>query len=276
MVIKLYKYFNILSLDVVAGACICSMFLADFLGVQLHWATVTLLGLSVWLIYTFDHLNDAKNITHHAATARHRFHQVYFKELTWVSMLVLAVASILMFKIPTETVVWGVALSCLVAAYFLLLFFLKLKSSYHKELTIAVLYSSGVLLGPLSVYRGAFDLRITSIFVQFFLLAFTNLLTFAVFEIRTDERDGSPSLVRIIGEQKALILLKLLVVLQILMVAALSLQTDFFTLEAILFVMITLLGGMIFLKRYFVRANLYRLIGDAAFMVPVFGLFFYG
>lgn len=271
----MYKYLNILSLDVVAGACICSMFVADFLNVQLHWATVATLAMCVWLIYTFDHLNDAKNIPHEANTERHRFHQRHFKTLTVCCIVTLMMAALLLFKIPNETVLWGAALSCLVLGYFLLLHLLKLKSSYHKEGTIAVLYAAGVLLGPLSVYEGELGWRIGAVFVQFSLLAFTNLVAFAVFERASDEQDFSPSLVRAIGKVRSEILLKFLTLLQMAIAVTLLFQDGFLLLELTVISMILLLSSLIFLKEFYARAYLYRLVGDAVFLLPAFGLFFY-
>ncbi|UII34243.1 hypothetical protein LVD17_10515 [Fulvivirga ulvae] len=268
----MYRYINILSLDVVAGACICSMFLADFFETDLHWATTLLLGICVWLIYTFDHLNDARNIPHMASTERHRFHQKNFKWLTVICILMLLAAAFLVFTIPGETVMWGVALSCFVLGYFLMLYLLRLKSSYHKEITIAILYSVGILLPALSIAQG-FDVRDVSIvFVQFVMLAFTNLLTFAVYEIDSDERDFSPSLVRILGVDHSHGLLKVVVTFQIVLSLILLNVSRFFELEMILLPMITLMGSVVFFRRFYIRVSLYRLVGDAVFCMPLFAI----
>lgn len=275
MILKVYKYLNILSIDVVAGACICSLFIAEFLDVAMHWTTIMLLGLSVWLIYTFDHLNDAKNIPHEASTPRHRFHQVHFRKLAWTCIAGFALAAFLVFRIPTATVVWGAGLSCFVLGYFLLLFLLKLKSSYHKELMIAVLYASGIMLGPLSIYDESIDGKALIVFGQFMLLAFTNLLMFAVYEVDTDERDKSPSLVRVTGIDSATILLKALIAIQIIGATFLSGQTGFFNLELVLVIMIMVLGCIVFLRKFFAEADLYRVIGDAVFLFPLVGLLLY-
>ena len=248
------------------------MFLADFLGVDLHWATVVLLGLCVWLIYTFDHLNDARNIPHEASTERHRFHQKHFKWLTALCIFVLLLSAFFLFMIPPVTVVWGVALSCLVLGYFLLLYLLKLKSSYHKEITIAMLYSAGILLPSLSLYNGHIGWNVLVIFIQFVLLAFTNLVTFSVYEIDSDERDYSPSLARIFGEQFTRILLSVIVVVQVLLCVVLLLINYFFLLESVLFVMVTLMGSIVFFKQFYIRASLYRIVGDAVFLLPLSAL----
>ncbi|ELR68440.1 hypothetical protein C900_00361 [Fulvivirga imtechensis AK7] len=266
------KYLNILSLDVVAGACISSYFIADLLNVQLYWESIALLGLTVWLIYTFDHLNDAKQVGCLASTSRHRFHQVYFKELTLTSIAVLFFAAFLMFQVPVSTVVWGAALACLVIAYFFMLFLMKLKAVYHKEIMIALLYAAGIMLAPLSVFKGALNMNILLIFSQFTLLAFTNLLTFAVFEIHSDEKDDFPSLARLIGEGRAILLLRIFIVIQLLITLTLCFQPDLRSLEEILALMVALLGGVVFLRTYFIKMEVYRIVGDAIFLVPLIGI----
>ncbi|MTI26457.1 hypothetical protein [Fulvivirga kasyanovii] len=268
----MYRYFNILSLDVVAGVCVCSTFLGDFLGVNLHWGTVLLLGMCVWLIYTFDHLNDARNIPHEASTERHRFHQRNFNVLTMVCVMILLIAAFFVFIIPLQTLVWGVALSCLVLGYFLLLYLLKLKSSYHKEITIAVLYAGGVLLPAVSISDGTDTFQVIVVFIQFAMLAFTNLVAFAIYETDSDERDYSPSLVRILGVDRAIVLLKLIVVFQILLCLALLGINHFFVLELVLLLMVILLGSIVFYRQFFAKASLYRLVGDAVFVLPLFVL----
>ena len=270
--VSTFQYLNILSLDVVTGACMCSYFIADVLNVQLQWTSVALLGLTVWLIYTFDHLNDARQINHLAATPRHRFHQRHFKELVFASIAGLAIAAFLIFHVPVATVVWGAALMCLVVGYFLLLFLMKLKPTYHKEMMIALLYAAGIMLAPLSIYSGELNIYILVVFLQFALLAFTNLLTFAAFEIHSDEKDEFPSLARLMGEAKAILLLKGLVLVQLLVVLILCFQSNLLILEIILALMIGILGTVVFLRTYFIRLEVYRIVGDAIFLMPLIGI----
>lgn len=256
----------------VAGACICSIFLGDFLGIDLHWATVALLGMCVWLIYTFDHLNDARNIPHEASTERHRFHQKYLKGLTIACILILLVAAFFVFVIPLKTLVWGVALSCLVLGYFLLLYLLKLKSSYHKEITIAILYAGGILLPAVSISEGQSMLDVFVVFIQFTMLAFTNLVAFAAYETDSDERDYSPSLVQVLGVDRAIILLKIIVVIQVLLCFVLLGVNHFYVLELVMLAMVISLGSIVFYRQFFYKASLYRLVGDAVFFLPLLAL----
>ncbi|MEO0330420.1 MAG: hypothetical protein AAF223_01865, partial [Bacteroidota bacterium] len=50
---------QVLSLDVVLGACISAWFVASLCRVTVQPITILALGICVWLIYTADHLWDA-------------------------------------------------------------------------------------------------------------------------------------------------------------------------------------------------------------------------
>ena len=73
-----YKWFQVLSLDVALGAVATAMFVAKQLDVSPAPYAFTSLGITVWLIYTFDHLLDGQEIKGEALTYRHRYHQRYF------------------------------------------------------------------------------------------------------------------------------------------------------------------------------------------------------
>src|SRR5690606_1730538 len=89
--IKAYQYVNILSLDVAAGAVIGSAFFAHLFGAHVAPIVYVALALTVWVVYTLDHLRDARSIPGVAATDRHRFHQQYFKVLMGLVLLITAI-----------------------------------------------------------------------------------------------------------------------------------------------------------------------------------------
>jgi len=59
---RIYQFINVLSLDVVAGAMVSALFFARIFKVQILPWGVLALGLTVWTIYTTDHLVDAKRV----------------------------------------------------------------------------------------------------------------------------------------------------------------------------------------------------------------------
>src|SRR5690554_6802588 len=76
-----YDNLQILSIDIVLGACAGMLFFDRLIGADLRMLLYVLLGLAVWCIYTFDHLLDAKQIKKTASTPRHAFHQKHFRTL---------------------------------------------------------------------------------------------------------------------------------------------------------------------------------------------------
>ena len=69
---KAYRLINILSIDVVAGAVCSALFFARLLQVSLLPYGIISLALTVWIIYTADHLLDAKRVEGVATTRRCR------------------------------------------------------------------------------------------------------------------------------------------------------------------------------------------------------------
>ena len=75
MSFRFYHIINALSLDVALGAGVLSLVLGRYIGFRVPVMVLLALVISVWVIYTIDHLLDAKSITHQATSFRHHFHQ---------------------------------------------------------------------------------------------------------------------------------------------------------------------------------------------------------
>ena|SRR5688572_29933788 len=103
---QFYQYVNILSLDVAAGAVISALFFAQIFNVQIKPYGLLALGLTVWIIYTADHLRDAKKIKHRASTQRHRFHQQYFCSLTVFVGSAILLDAVTIFFIRRQVFEW--------------------------------------------------------------------------------------------------------------------------------------------------------------------------
>lgn len=272
MLLKLYKYLNLLSIDVAIGSCICSVYISTYLNIQVDWTAITVLGLTVWLIYTFDHLQDGLKIKGIANTDRHRFHQKYFRGLVITSAIVLIIISIMVFNLPKNTVVMGVSLACLVLAYFMLLHFLGLKASYHKEILVAVIYTCGIFLAPMSVYNGVVELVHVMLFFQFVNMAFLNLIIFSWLETEKDRSNGFPSLVSVIGKKWATRVIMILIFTQLVVSLVLIDQFGMIDVSYIVLSMTSVLGVIAFFSDYFSKKERYRLWGDFVFIVPLIAL----
>jgi hypothetical protein len=267
-VTRLYYFINILSIDIVAGAIVSALFFAKLFQVHVRPYGLLALGLTVWIIYTIDHLRDAKRIKHRASTKRHRFHQQHFQSLIVFVGIAILLDIIAIFFIRLQIFERGMALAFIVTVYLIGQRSLR----FLKEIFIALLYTCGVLLLSISVTHVQLNSMHYLLIVQFGLIAWINLVMFSWFDKEYDQQDNQNSFVTILGQYTTKICLYslfglnfLLTVIQIYLHGLLS------PFLVLLLMNATLL--FIFLFRTVLSKNdLYRLIGDAVFFFPVFFL----
>ena len=263
--LRLYRLFNLLSIDVALGSVCSALFFAHILQVHILSYGLIALGLSVWGIYTADHLLDALKIKLPAATARHRFHQQNFKTLLITLVVVMIINGIIILFIRHRVLVAGLYIAAIVGIYFLINRYLK----FMKEVFIAVVYTIGVLLPSISVTLQPVHEWPWLIIVSFSATALINLILFSWFDHARDLRDGNISFVTVLGERtsRAVIVLLFLVVL---ILSVMSLSTAGFV---ILLMNALLLVTFIF-HRYFSVHDRFRILGDFVFMLPLVYLLF--
>jgi hypothetical protein len=266
--IRVYRVINILSIDVVAGAIVSALFFAKIFDVQVRPFGLLALGITVWGIYTLDHLRDAKRIRHQASTERHRFHQRHFKPLTILLCAAVLTDIVLVFFIKKRVFEWGIVLSIVVGLYLLVQHALR----FLKELFIAVLYTSGVLLLSLPLTPLKIDWIQYGTIIQFGLVAWINLIMFSWFDQEYDRQDRQNSFVTILGGETTSIVLYSLIFLNFaLAVIQLYFQGPPRAVIILGFMNLTLLLVFHF-RRTLAGDDQYRLIGDAVFLFPVFYL----
>ncbi|MFN8337288.1 MAG: hypothetical protein U0U09_19300 [Cyclobacteriaceae bacterium] len=261
---QIYRVINTLSIDVALGAVCCAAWFARGLNVQLRPYAFLALGLTVWIIYTADHLIDAAKINKEASTFRHRFHQRYFKILAACLLLAVVVDFGLLFFIRLKILYAGIGLFLIVIVYLLVNRWL----SFLKEIMIAIVYCSGVLLPALSL-RGTL-LSITEFLwiTCFFLTTLINLILFSVYDAQSDEADGNNSFVLTFGLPSTRKVLTLLFVLQFVMMVVLVALQLWITAGILLTMNAVLL--LLFIKPLLFRSfEAYRLYGDVIFLFPV-------
>jgi hypothetical protein len=188
-----YVLLNALSIDVAVGAALSSSLVAHVLRVSLPVSWYGILSGVVWVIYTFDHLLDARRSPENLVTYRHQLHSKYFFLLA--SLLALVSVSCIVLTVqwlPEKLALFGVGLSLFVVAYlgFAHLTNFLLRKRCLKELSVAILYTVGVCGGPL-----VSDVKVPNAFellalTSFFLAALSNLYLISYFEVREDEIMG--------------------------------------------------------------------------------------
>lgn len=258
-----YSYINVLSLDIAIGAVISSCLINRALQVSPSIHHYLVLGLSVWIIYTLDHLLDARRVKH-AATDRHRFHQRHFKPMALVLFVLTVVNLILALSLPAGTIEAGIGLS-LVAGLYLLF---QHRLYFFKEMAGAVFYTAGVSL-PAIVTRH-YDVSIGEVLTLTHLavVAWTNLLVFSFFDILADQHQGQVSFATQWGERttRHVIVFMFVLSLVLFMLERSTFQTGY---GWIWLTMSVILCSMTVFKEFFLRHDRYRLVGDAVFFLPV-------
>lgn len=265
---RLYRVINALSIDVALGAACCAGWFATGFHVQLRPYAFFVLALTVWIIYTADHLMDAINIRKAASTYRHRFHQEHFKTFLMCVILAVILDLIFLFFVRLRILYAGLGLSAIVLLYLLVNRWL----SFVKELVIACVYCLGVLL-PVLALRGLPVSATELVWVaSFFLTALINLIIFSAYDLQPDKADGYNSFVLTFGLTVTKRVLTILFFVQAMLIGGL-LWARVWPAAGVLLAMNGVLFFLFFKPSYFVRPDAYRLYGDAIFMFPVVLLF---
>ena len=274
------RYFRILSLDVALGACVMTYFFSYYFGQMTNWAYYVSLGLTVWLIYTLDHLLDARKIPHQAHTPRHRFHQAYYWQIFTLWTIVFLLTGFLSFQLLTyTTLVYGLFLCILVGIHFLLgkIHILHRLFFFQKEIRIALVYGLGVALAPFSLSQQVQLIPFLLLLIQVILMASVNLLIISYYEAETDKKDHHQSIVTLFGEeivQRLAYLFILLVLLIGIILAILLWNKKVFLTECILVLMILSLYTVLKIPHYFKNHERYRIWSDSVFFYPLLLLVF--
>jgi hypothetical protein len=223
------------------------------------------LAMSVWIIYTVDHLLDAIKIAGPASTERHRFHQRNFTALCVAVVFVIIADLVVVMFIRPAVLKGGFVLIGICVLYLVAHRFIK----FPKELLIAFLYTAGVLLPSLSVTSLPFNQWPFPVIVQFMLTALLNLNIFSWFDRERDRKDGNVSIVSLMGEKHSKTVLWF--------VLAVSLSIAFFSTDIVSTMLMSLMNIIlmfIFLNRkMFMKDEKFRLLGDAVFYIPAIYLF---
>lgn len=268
------KIFRILSLDVVLGALASGSMVVWWIGVKMPLVWWLALPLSVWVIYTADHLLDAYRLKDQAHTPRHLFHHQYFTSigLCWIIGLGICLLCIPFF-LTREIWMFGLFMGGLVIGHLSLVQIIgdRISWFFHKELGVGCIYACGVWGAPILQTQTFSEINLWLPFCQFLLLALINLFVFSAYETETDELDGHTSFVRAIGPGNTnflILALSILTVLLGIIHLIMAFEAHLLILQAVYACM---LGVLVIVYRYpkwFLPHEKYRSWGDAVFMFP--------
>lgn len=251
-------------MDVACGAAACGAMFAEVFDVHVRPQGYASLALSVWIIYTVDHLLDARQVKEKASTARHRFHQQYFNLMVLLTLVAVVFDLVLVGFIRKPILEAGLIAAVIVFIY--LLIQKRLKS--FKELAVALLYTGGVLLPALSLNRNSINAGQVFMITAFLVTALINLMLFSWFELEQDLHDHHTSFVVLFGPERTRKVLIVLALVQVLLLIISFLLTDNKP-AVIMLTCMNLVLAMLFWQPEGFRGNdQYRLYGDAIFLFP--------
>ncbi|GJM27422.1 MAG: hypothetical protein DHS20C17_00570 [Cyclobacteriaceae bacterium] len=273
---SVYRYINALSLDVVAGALVSTLFFAHLFNTKLPVEILIALGLAVWSVYTIDHLWDARRSNQSTGSFRHQLHRRHFKLLTVIASAALLAGGVMTGYLPAATRLVGLFLILTVMVYFLTVHLYHSRASYHKEILVALIYTCGIIAGPYSMAQGHFSFNILLVAIQFAALAYSNLLLFSYYEHEMDRQQNFSSLARSIGERNIKLLIRwiLMAILLSAVVGLILFNKNKVVVESqwVIILMTIPLGTLLWYREYFKQQDRYRLLGDAIFLIPLFWL----
>jgi hypothetical protein len=140
-----------------------------------------------------------------------------------------------------------------------------------KELGVALIYSLGIWGLPILEAGKWQEPAVMLPLLQFFLLAFANLLEFSLFEHDLDEADGQTSFVRALGKPRSLSLVRLVLAFAVgIGVFVLTRETDtaILRIELLFSIMAGILSALVYRMDWFAQNERYRAWGDGVFLLP--------
>jgi len=272
---RLLFYTQVLSLDICIGAIGSGALAATLLCAPMRAIWWLLLPASVWVIYSVDHLLDAKKISTGAVNVRHKFHRDHFTAIAIVTTIVgvCCVASAIWF-LPDMVLKAGAIISALVAFHLGMAFWGKVRIG--KEISVALIYACGVWFGPYLRSECAFSAIPAIAFVLFVIAALLNLFMSSAIEYDLDKKEGLTFATDIISPQtirRSVTVVSLVTSFGALALAAFaayrSLPTRQIVALTMLFVLCAVPGVILYYEDYFKIKQRYRALAEWAFALGI-------
>ncbi|QNL20616.1 hypothetical protein HZR84_01150 [Hyphobacterium sp. CCMP332] len=267
---KFLRYINALSIDIAIGAVACSKLLYIILDLNSIWHYDLVLGLSVWLIYTLDHLVDAKLIKKEAVSFRHRFHQKHFTFISLIALLAILInAAFTLFYFPMEIIIAGLSLMIFVVVHQILNHFSKdYFFLFGKEMRVALGYSLGIALSPfISAKYISPDAYLALVIL--FLLALINLLFFSTIEREADMEDRFTSISLYWSPYKISQSIKIAALFCLFLCLYFISLSEHTLIGLLLLTMLFILFLSFRKSQLLISTDLYRSLGDGIFLIPI-------
>lgn len=188
------------SLDIVGGVIAQAIFASKFLGLTLRVDWLVMLSLSVWIIYTADHLLDRRSYQGKPKNPRHP--STGFLPRLVLMLLAAAINTGLVFlRFSSREILTGGMMLFLVAGYVIVEKRVKTKNYFlfPKEWIIAILYTVCIWIYPVLWAPKPVHSSVLVIILMMIMLALNNTLILSFYEISNDKSESRFSFTRFFG-----------------------------------------------------------------------------
>ena len=275
---KLYRTLHYLSLDIVLGALAVSCLASRLFNASPGWAWWLALALTVWVLYTGDHVLDAWR---HRKKSKRELHQFIFRnrKILLYSMAVVTFADIMLIfnLLDKEFLKYGLVLAGLVLLFYAMRHILRKNRLLFipGEIFVLLIYIAGTWLGPFVARSGPVNEQDALIAVMFAGVILMNLGIISLYDISLDSRLGIASMANTLGQRTTRnlllasgIMVYLLTILQFLIYG----MERYAQFALILSGMATILLLILFLPSLFRKNDAYRLAADSVLIMGFLSL----
>lgn len=239
---------------------------------QISTSSVTILGITVWLIYVLDRLLDNQK-GYLIFTERHLFHQSNQRILWFFVMICTCVCAGLLLFIPFDIIKFGIVIALMTGFYLLVVNQVSSENSFqhYKEPLTAFVYT-GAVWGTASLHH--FDFPTVLLGFIFMLIAFQNLLIFSFFELNNFPEINN--LAKFLGKKSSkYIIFGIFLVIIILGSFSFVILNNSYQ-YSVLFVEILMSFSLIliiYFRDFTLPYDRFRWLGDGVFLLPLLIIF---
>ena len=277
---KTLKIIQYLSLDVVIGSMAIGYFAIRIMDVNPNPWWWIILPMSVWIIYSIDHLLDSYKQKNNGKIERHNF---FFRNrilLIPIIVILSALTLVLSFlHLEAEIIAGGFILGSLTVVYFIIINFAQasLSREVPKEFIIALYYVTGIFLAPTIWSDNSITSTSVFIFIIIGLLAFCEGVMISYFDFELDLADGHSSFTIKFGQIRTRrFLLTVHMIIEISLIMSLFVvSTNFYIICMILLLIMNFILAMLtMVKAGGYMLKYHKLIGELVFILPFILWFF--
>ena len=269
IVSRFYSYFRLLSLDILVGVLSGAYFSTHIFKVYPSIFFWIVLCVTVWIIYTIDHILDGIRTRGKPAFISYKFHYKWRKILVVLCSVFAILNTILVFTfLEKELIHFGIVTFIFVLFYLLLNYTLRNSQKFFpKEIMISILYTWGIF-GGIIVLRGGVIFFQIVVVLNYLLLVLANVLIYSYFDFEHDKSGDFSTFAVNFGRGKTRVLIFGVLTLA----SILSIFLGCYFKDWLVFIVFETMSMALFLivvySRQFEKNKLFGIFTDAVFFLP--------